>query len=699
VTGKMLEELCTDLKRQVKNCQRDLAKTDKEYHTIAGKLGRFKSVKEAENNLEKAAKKLTEIEERLTESRKLLDTEEGRKEEREKLSREITIKKDKLEEFDKLDELTEEVNSRQKQLQKLNEKVKEEEKEIAALQKKIMQGQEKIEQLGNAQENSLHLEQEKERLAQLAEQCREYEEDAKELDKLEKQQSRQREQYQRAAKEADESMQLALQLERAFLDGQAGILAAGLQNGKPCPVCGAVEHPNPAVFHNYIPVQEEVETAKNKAEEERTKAAELSEKIKEMEGRRTVLKQKKEICEEKLLRIWKETTGEMLELQQDTIALAQAKLAERRMQNEKNLEQTARQRQELETLKKQLPMMQQQFTEEQTRVQVDREQAVREQEGLLSLQTRREQWKEQLGFAGKKEAMQYIKRREKELSQMEAAYQKAKQDVDKETGKKKETEAEIRTLTAMVEKQKKEVGEENEERLLAEEKRLNQEKQQFSQAQEEAAMMAAEDERITQNVCRQLKKLEETDEKWQMVKSLYNTAAGNISGKDKIMLETYVQMAYFDRIINRANVHFMKMTDGRFELLRSREAGNQKSQSGLELNVLDHYYMSRNNGSRSVKSLSGGESFLAALSLALGMSEEVSANAGGIEMDAMFVDEGFGTLDESALERAVRALQELSTASRIVGIISHVPELKNRIERQIVVKKEKLKGSSTEMIS
>lgn len=152
-------------------------------------------------------------------------------------------------------------------------------------------------------------------------------------------------------------------------------------------------------------------------------------------------------------------------------------------------------------------------------------------------------------------------------------------------------------------------------------------------------------------------------------------------------------MAYFDRILARANVHLMKMTDGRFELWRNREAENQKSQSGLELNVLDHYYMDTKKGGRSVKSLSGGESFLAALALALGMSEEVSASAGGLRMDAMFVDEGFGSLDENALNRAIRALQELSGTNRMVGIISHVPELRERLDRQILVLREKGKGS------
>ena len=133
----------------------------------------------------------------------------------------------------------------------------------------------------------------------------------------------------------------------------------------------------------------------------------------------------------------------------------------------------------------------------------------------------------------------------------------------------------------------------------------------------------------------------------------------------------------------------MIMSEGQYELRRRREAGNLKNQSGLELDVIDHY----NGTERSVKSLSGGESFMASLSLALGLSDEIQSSAGGIRLDTMFVDEGFGTLDEDTLQQAMKALQSLTEGHRLVGIISHVAELKSRIDRQIVVKKDRDQGS------
>lgn len=177
------------------------------------------------------------------------------------------------------------------------------------------------------------------------------------------------------------------------------------------------------------------------------------------------------------------------------------------------------------------------------------------------------------------------------------------------------------------------------------------------------------------------------------MKALSSTANGNLSGQEKVMLETYIQMTYFDRIIVLANTRFMVMSGGQYELKRRAEADNNRRQSGLELDVIDHY----NGTRRSVKTLSGGESFLASLSLALGLSDEIQSSAGGIRLDTMFVDEGFGSLDEESLRQALRALSALSEGNRLVGIISHVAELKERIDRQIVVTKDRDGGSRAQI--
>ena len=197
------------------------------------------------------------------------------------------------------------------------------------------------------------------------------------------------------------------------------------------------------------------------------------------------------------------------------------------------------------------------------------------------------------------------------------------------------------------------------------------------------------------NILIKLDEIKAVEEKWTWMKALSNTANGNLSGKEKVMLETYIQMTYFDRIINRANTRFMVMSGGQYELKRRKEAENNRSQSGLELDVIDHY----NGTERSVKTLSGGESFKASLSLALGLSDEIQSSAGGIKLDTMFVDEGFGSLDDESLAQAIKALSSLAEGNRLVGIISHVSELKDKIDKQIVVKKEKTGGSNITIIS
>ena len=189
--------------------------------------------------------------------------------------------------------------------------------------------------------------------------------------------------------------------------------------------------------------------------------------------------------------------------------------------------------------------------------------------------------------------------------------------------------------------------------------------------------------------------MSDIQKKWQLVNSLSATANGSITGKERVYLETYVQMSYFDRIIAKANIRFMEMTSGRYELKRSGSASNLRSQSGLELDVIDHY----NAATRSVKSLSGGESFMASLSLALGLSDEIQSLSGGIQIDTMFVDEGFGSLDEESLAQALNALWRLSESNRLVGIISHVSELKDKIDNQIVVTKKRTGGSTARIIS
>lgn len=192
-----------------------------------------------------------------------------------------------------------------------------------------------------------------------------------------------------------------------------------------------------------------------------------------------------------------------------------------------------------------------------------------------------------------------------------------------------------------------------------------------------------------------LDRLKETEARLKWVKTLSDTASGTLSGKAKIPLETYVQTAYFDRILNKANVRLRIMSENQYEFKRQRESTDKRSKTGLELDVIDHY----NGSERSAATLSGGESFMASLSLALGLSVEIQSASGGIRLDTLFVDEGFGTLDEDTLAQAMSALGKIAENDRLIGIISHVAELKEKIGTQIVVTKNRTGGSSARIIT
>ena len=189
-----------------------------------------------------------------------------------------------------------------------------------------------------------------------------------------------------------------------------------------------------------------------------------------------------------------------------------------------------------------------------------------------------------------------------------------------------------------------------------------------------------------------IEKQEELKEEYLSISVLSETANGTLKGQAKISFEQYVQAFYFDRIIFEANKRLYQMSSHQYRL-RRKEIGknedgsktNQKSMTGLELEVMDYY----TGKARTVKSLSGGETFEAALSMALGLSDVIQSYAGGIQVDAMFIDEGFGSLDSESLEQAMGILQTLTNGNRLVGIISHVNELKERIDNRILVKKEK----------
>lgn len=200
--------------------------------------------------------------------------------------------------------------------------------------------------------------------------------------------------------------------------------------------------------------------------------------------------------------------------------------------------------------------------------------------------------------------------------------------------------------------------------------------------------------RVLQQIDRTLAQQQDMETQAAALRELSQTANGELTGRQKIMFEQYVQAAYFDRVLQRANLRLRDMTQGRYEMQRRKKAENNRSQTGLDIDVLDYY----TGKCRSVKTLSGGESFLGALALSLGMSDVIQSHAGGVRVETVFIDEGFGSLDSAALEQAISVLVRLSGGDRLIGLISHVAELKDRIGNQIVVQRGTI-GSTARLIT
>ncbi len=471
--------------------------------------------------------------------------------------------------------------------------------------------------------------------------------------------------------------------ERAFLREQAGIMASGLTAGMACPVCGSVEHPRLAVLAEDAPTEADVKAAKAKYDTAQRRANEASNEAQKRKG-------------------MVDTTEGALAKELDSlipgISLADgAKAAEEQenllaMQIEGlnvqivALTKKMARREELDVLlpKKELLLR---AAEETITVKTAK---------IASLTAKAESSEAQIHALRNKLAFPDKAAAEAEISALRAESDKLRQNLQTaETAHNqcKENLAGVRGTIEQLHKQLEGGVDIDTVQLRTKKDEYAAQKTVVMAKQKIVHTRISANETALQGVSAKAAEVERLDKKYVWMKALSDTANGSVSGKDRVMLETYIQTTYFERILARANIRLQKMSGGQYDLKRREEADNKKSQSGLELDIIDHI----NTTERSVNTLSGGEAFLASLALALGLSDEVQMST-GIHLDTLFVDEGFGSLDSEALSKAYNTLAGLTEGNRLVGIISHVAELKEKIDKQIVVKKEKTGESRAEII-
>lgn len=483
-------------------------------------------------------------------------------------------------------------------------------------------------------------------------------------------------------KEAEESQLLRLEytrLERAFLDGQAGYLASFLQPGEKCPVCGSLHHPAPAQLPVQVPTRGELEEKKAAVEQAEATAQKASLEAGSAQARWTAARQEVQRQGETLFGA--DAFTNLSGCIHDAEKTQQAEAAQLEKEQAQLIDRKTRKK----TIQRRLPELEQELIGAREQILAAGREEAALKSRLAALEEQSQQQKARLEFGSRREAEEKIARCQEEKQTGEAALSAARTAYET----CRQQQGELAARAGALEEQLSDTQEEDLEHLLTL-SRKQQEKAQANQQERETLLARHDGNRRAQEEFLSLEAKRKALEKtWAWLRALSSTANGTIPGKEKVMLETYVQMTWFDRILARANVRLMAMTGGRYELLRRQGAQDQRSRSGLELNVLDHY----GGGRRSVKTLSGGEAFQASLALALGLADEIQSAAGGLRLDTLFVDEGFGSLDDEALEQAIRALNDLTEGGKLVGIISHVSALKARVDRQIVV--SKTHGSST----
>lgn len=468
--------------------------------------------------------------------------------------------------------------------------------------------------------------------------------------------------YREARAEADRAGDAYRQAKRAFDDGAAGRLAQALAPGEPCPVCGSCDHPHPAVAPTEVPTERAVQAAEKAmaaAEQAGTRAALASGQASasaEAAAAALAALHGTSSTREQLL----EALGQAQQAERDT--------AERTVQAEATAHQAA-------SLRQQLEAAQQTVAQQQETLQALKDQrAAADQSQELAAQ-RVASLRAQLPYPDEPAARQAIDAKNRELAALLGVAEAATAHLQRLQGQQSRA-------AGRLEQAAKRLGELPEQDLPA---LRDQEASLASAKQANDRRRAAIAGRLQVNrqaaaELHAIARRQEALEREAGDVAALSRAANGAGLLGKVTFETYLQMHWLDQVLAAANQRYRSMSAGRYELVRRDPEGN-RSATGLAINVKDAY----TGKVRSAGSLSGGESFEASLALALGLSDVVQAHAGGISLDCMFVDEGFGTLDPEALNRTVRALAQLTGGHKLVGAISHVPAMREAIDKQIVV--------------
>jgi len=683
-TLELLSTLIANDKEEEEKLDDEQKNIGKSLEEITAILTNHETWSKARNSLEKSKSDLSEAIAALETLKANLQSEEANKPKVDDIRNQIAAIEAEISEYQELDAKIKDRNKLQEGTDELSNELKKQKACLEVLQKEIEALSEERKTLEKADKEKAELEARKHKEEDKRKALKDISKELKALEKLEKQLKKDQETYSELAKAVQLKDEEYQRLFKQYLDEQAGIIAETLVDGIPCPVCGSTTHPIRAVKAENAPTKEELEESKTSYESAKEEAQKASEKAAKTKGQTD---EKRNAVLSMLIEMFGNVTiDDADELINDKITEIATVLEEVQNAIDEQQKKIDR-RNEIDEL---LPKKNNERDDLINSISENDKTLSGNNATLISLKARIDELVKKLKYESEKKAKEVKKALQGEQKKFEDAYKSA----DDAVRSQNEKIAGFKAAIKEAENTLADAKEIDEGSIKAKQKELKSRNSEIDAKKKVINARKAANESAEKEIKAKSSEVLAIEAKWSWVKALSNTANGNISGKEKVMLETYIQMTYFDRIIARANTRFMVMSGGQYELKRRKEAENNRSQSGLELDVIDHY----NGTERSVKTLSGGESFKASLSLALGLSDEIQSSAGGIKLDTMFVDEGFGSLDDESLDQAMRALQNLTEGNRLVGIISHVTELKERIDKQIVVTKEKSGGSKITII-
>ncbi|MGN1350171.1 MAG: AAA family ATPase [Anaerovoracaceae bacterium] len=680
----LLQQLIRQDEEQLSRLKEQASECDRELEAIAGRLAEAENRERLQKSKAAYEEQLKAAEPEYTAQQQLLEQLYSRKPEAEALGRRAAEKKVLLPEYEDREE---KITERKKITADLaaNTAALEEKSRLLEQQKQELQKlKEERGTLEQAGAEKTALEAEAAGLQMQNKLLQNMKKELQELQSLKKEIASLQSAYLKRAEEAQKLRDTYNTKYRGYLDEQAGILAETLEAGRACPVCGSVEHPHPAVKSAEAPSRQELEKLREKAALAEKREAEASRQAAEALAAET--EKTKKLAEAAAGQL---SCGDLQDLPA-TLEIQEKKIQKRLEELEEGIRKETRRIQRKGMLDGQIPALEKSCEAADTELSELKAHGAALQSRLAGVEARILELNQKLGNVTMEEAREELRRLEEE-----------KTFFDRKLKKEEERLQElVRTMTGLrgaITETEKNLARGTEIDAAKEQDRrteLGQVRASVRSQMEQLTSGLAANRRAQEGIEERRTQAAEIEKRKVWIDALANTAGGNVPGKEKIMLETFIQMHYFDRMIQRANTRLMVMSDGQYELKRRKESAGRQSQTGLELDVVDHY----NGTERSVRTLSGGESFKASLSLALGMSDEIQSSAGGVRLDTMFVDEGFGSLDEESLKQAMNAMAGLAEGDRLVGIISHVAELKERIDRQIIVKKDRTGASHVSVV-